>query len=351
MHKSSVLIAVLLALPCSSEAQQAIDPARLAAMEAEVAAGHIPKLGSILISRHGEVVYEHYFDGDASTLRDTRSATKTVAGMLAGIAIDLHLLKDTSASVTQFFADKRPCANPDPRKEKITVEDFLTMSSLLECDDWNEYSRGNEERMYLIEDWVKFTLDLPIKGFPPWANKPKDSPYGRAFSYCTAGAFTVGQVVERASKTTVERFAAKNLFDPLSITEARWPYSPLGLAQTGGGLRLRSGDLLKLAQLYLQKGKWDGKQIVSEAWIEASTRPHVQIDDTTEYGYFWWLKSFGPPSAKVPAFYMSGNGGNKVVAFPSLDAAVVITSTNYNARGMHDVTDRLLNEFIVPAMQ
>jgi CubicO group peptidase (beta-lactamase class C family) len=77
----------------------------------------------------------------------------------------------------------------------------------------------------------------------------------------------------------------------------------------------------------------------------------VQIDDTTEYGYFWWLKSFGPPSAKVPAFYMSGNGGNKVVAFPSLDAAVVITSTNYNARGMHDVTDRLLNEFIVPAMQ
>jgi CubicO group peptidase (beta-lactamase class C family) len=321
-------------------------------MEAKIRSGEFKKISSVLVARHGKLVYEAYFDGaNSDTLMDTRSATKTITSALVGIAIDKHLLSGVDARILPYFPDRQPIQNPDPRKAQITVEDFLTMSSLLECDDWNNFSRGNEERMYLIEDWVKFTLDLPIKGFAPWMTKPKDSEHGRAFSYCTAGASTLGGVLERATKLPVPDFAMRNLFAPLGIQNLQWMYSPLGTAQTGGGLRLRGRDLLKVAQLYANGGMWNGKRVISEAWIKTSAQPHVRIDDTTEYGYFWWLHDFKADGKSFPAYYMSGNGGNKIAVFPTLDMVVVITSTNYNTKGMHEQTEKLLTDYVLPAVE
>lgn len=335
----------------STAASAGLSTTRLQAMETVIRSGEFKKIGSILIARHGKLVYENYFDGsDATALRNTRSATKSVTDMLVGIAIDKGLLSGVDAPILPFFPDKQPVQNPDPRKAKITVEDFLTMSSLLECDDWNDFSRGNEERMYVIEDWIQFTLDLPIKGFPSWVKKPKDAPYGRSFSYCTAGATTLGGVLERATKTPVPEFAMKNLFARLGIQKVDWNFSPLGLAQTGGGLGLQSRDLLKLGQLYLNGGVWKNFRIVSESWVKTSTQPHTRIDEQNEYGYFWWLKSFKFGEKSCAAFYMSGNGGNKVAVFPALDMVAVLTSTNYNTRGMHEQTDKLLTDYILASL-
>ena len=324
-----------------------LDRAALSRMEQAIASGEFKKITSILVARHGKLAYEAYFDGSADSLRDTRSASKTITSMLTGIALDQHLLPGLDAKVVGYFPEKQPLANPDPRKAAITIEDLLTMSSLMECDDWNNFSRGNEERMYLIEDWVRFFLDLPIKGFAPWVTKPQDSPYGRSFSYCTAGITTLGGVVEKAAGSKLAGFAAQNLFGPLAIQHVQWAYSPLGLAQGGGGLRMDSRDLLKLGQLYLNGGSWNGKRVVPESWVRSSTTPHVQIDEQTKYGYLWWLKDFQAGERSWSAYYMSGNGGNKVAVFPQLDMVVVITSTNYNTKGMHEQTERLLTDYIL----
>jgi CubicO group peptidase (beta-lactamase class C family) len=272
--------------------------------------------------------------------------TKTITGMLVGIAVDRGVL-DPQARVLEFLADRPPVANPDERKDAITVEDLLTMSSLLECDDWNPFSRGNEERMYLVEDWIGFALDLPVRGFPSWAEHPEASPYGRSFSYCTAGVVVLGAVLERATGTSVPELAREALFEPLGITRVEWQFSPLRLAQTGGGLGLRTRDLERLARLYLRLGSWNGRRLVSEDWVSQSIRPHARIDERTEYGYLWWLHVYGAHAT----FGMSGLGGNRVVAFPELDAVAVVTTRNFGRTDAHALTDRLVGDLVLPQLE
>ena len=315
-----------------------------------VSAGTYKQITSVIVARGDRVVYERYFDtGGAEALRNTRSATKTVTGMLVGAAVDRGFLRAESP-VLPFFKDRLPVANPDPRKERITVEDFLTMSSLLECDDENEFSRGNEERMYLVEDWAKFTLDLPIKGFPDWQPKPDQSPYGRAWSYCTAGASTLGPLLERATNLSVPAFAQAVLFKPLGIESVKWQFQPLGSAMTGGGLQLRSRDLLKLGQLYLNDGRWQGHQVISEAWVRRSVSPQAHARENTDYGYLWWLQTFHVNGQKVTTYGMYGTGGNKVYVLPAQGVVVVVTTTNFRVADAGALTDQLFTSLIVPAL-
>src|SRR6266536_2906304 len=336
--------------PKSSATGGSFSETKLRSLEAAVQSGEFKKIGSVLFSVHGRVIYEHDFDGDAATLRDTRSATKSITGAPVGIAIAQGKLTGVDAKILSLLPERaRKLQNPDPRKANITVEDFLTMSSPLECDDWNDASRGNEERMYLVEEWAQFILDLPIRGRMHVGEQVPEPPYGRYFSYCTGGVFTFSEVLTKATDMRTDHYAQAKLFEPLGITHADWVYSPLNIPQTGGGLRLSSRDILKVAQLYLDGGYWDQTRIVDESWVKRSTQIHARIDEETEYGYLWWLKSFKSGAKTYPAFFMSGNGGNKILGIPSLDAAIAITSTNYATKGMHEQTEKILTNYIIPA--
>lgn len=335
-----------------SPAEAALSETKLRAMSAAIRTDQFKKIGSILIARHGHLVYEDYLEGDAATLRDTRSATKSITGALVGIAIQEHKLSGVDAKVLALLPEHaRRMQNPDPRKAAITVEDLLTMSSPLECDDWNDASRGNEERMYLVEDWAQFILDLPVRGRMHLGEQIEPPPYGRYFSYCTGGAFLLSEILQKSTGMRTDGYAQQKLFAPLGISNVQWVYSPLDIPQTGGGLRLSSHDLLKIGQLYLNDGRWQGRQLLNEDWVRNSVQPHARIDESTEYGYLWWLKSFRVGQASYAGFFMSGNGGNKVVVVPQLDLVAVITSTNYNTRGMHEQTEKLLTDYILASVE
>lgn len=322
----------------------------LAKMDKDIKADEFRGMTSVIVLQDGKLVWEKYYnEGSPDLLNDTRSATKTITSLLVGAAIDAGYLKSVEQKAFSFFEDRPPPKNPDPRKREITLEDLLTMSSILECNDDNQFSRGNEERMYIIEDWVGFVLDLPVKGYAPWEAKPWDSDYGRSFAYCTAGTFLLGAVIENATSRTLAEFADEVLHEPMGITSPQWPVSPLGVHQGGGGTRYRSRDLAKIGEMVRNNGKWQRRRILPRSWIEASTKAHVDAREGVEYGYQWWRFSFDTQGEQHWHWAMSGNGGNYVFISPELKTVTVITSRAYGTSYMHSQSQRLYQDYVIKA--
>ncbi len=362
MHRLSLALLGLLiaAVPARAEvpwavstpAAQAVSGERLTAMDEAIRAGTFQRVTSVLVARNGRLIHETYFDDAAADARrNTRSVGKTVTAMLVGAAIDRNLLPGVDAPIMPYLQDRGPFEHPDPRKARIVVEDFLTMSSPLECDDDNSFSRGNEERMYLIEDWAKFAFDLPIRGFPEWTPRPEASPHGRAFSYCTAGVVALGATLEKATGRPLPDFAREVLFAPLGIDGEQWQSTPTGGTMAGGGLGLTSRDLLALGQLLLDGGRWSGRQVLSAAWVRAMTSPHAQVSpERGDYGYLLWLPTYQAGGREHAVWMMSGTGGNKVIVAPDLNAVAVITTENFNVRNPHGLADTLITDYVLAAM-
>jgi CubicO group peptidase (beta-lactamase class C family) len=322
------------------------DPIPLKQLGEAIAGGNFPKTTSVLIVFRDRLIYERYFgDGGPDLLNDTRSATKSITSLAVGAAIRDRKIPAMSAPAFEFLSDLAPFRNDTPLKREITVEDLLTMSSALACDDNVDASPGNEDRMHEQQRWARWAVDLPTK-----QDYQRDATGRGPFSYCTVGVFLLGQVLQRATRVPVDQYIEQTILQPLGISKWEWPRSPTGEVMTGGGLRLRSRDLARIGWMLVNGGRSGEHSIVPAEWVSAATTVHVKANSEQGYGYLFWQRTYASKCGAISGWYMSGNGGNAVVVLSDFGAAIVITRTNYNTRGMHQQTVDLLEQYVLPAL-
>ena len=329
------------------------DNLQLTKLTEQINQNEFKQITSVVVSHKDKIVYENYFnESNAESKQNMRSASKSITSIAIGLAIKDGLIKNVQQTVLPFFKDKMPLDNPDHRKSKITIEDLLTMSSLLECDDWNNASRGNEERMYIIEDWSKFILDLPIRGTAPWRKTPEKSKYGRAAYYCTGGVQVLADIVERVTQQKMSDYLQEKLFNPLNIELPKHSFTPMGVTNGGGGMELTAKDWIKIGQLMMAGGTYNNQQILSKEWVNNSFTRKAVIEENRkiEYGYLWWIFDFKINDKTITAYAASGNGGNYSFMIPELDAQAVITSTAYNTNYGHQQSHKILTDYVIPAL-
>lgn len=329
-------------LPLSADASDLFEE-----MERAIKADSFPRTTSVLLVKNDELIYEGYFGyGHKDLLNDTRSATKSLVALAVGVAIDEGLITLDQSVFDLLESRLAPYEHDTPFKRGITVADFLTMSSALECNDNDMSSPGNEENMYPLKHWARWAVDIPTR-----AAYDRDENGRGSFAYCTAGSFLLGQVIEEASGETLDQFFARTLFEPLGISTWHWSRSPTGEYMSGGGLRLHARDLAKIGMMVLDEGRWQGKQVIPASWIKKATTPSVNAGATQDYGYQFWQRTWKTSCGPMKASYMSGNGGNNVILLPEFDAVIVLTRQNYGQRGMHQQSNRLVENYVLASME
>jgi CubicO group peptidase (beta-lactamase class C family) len=287
-------------------AAHAVDPNTLQAVDAR-ARGEVPTLSALLAARNGYIVFERYYGGqDPEVPINVRSVTKSVTGTLAGVALRQGLLDGLEQTVGETIPDRIP-DGADPLVADITLWQWLTMTSGLQWD-----AHGDWQRLLAAPDWVAMTLGLPVVGVP-----------GVTYVYNTGGSHVLGVTVAKAAGKPLEDYADDVLFRPLGISPGDWMRSPQGEVSAGSGLELTPRDMLKLGQLYLRNGEWDGQTIVDPEYAVAATTWQSVGDSTggwAGYGYQWWITA---TEAGYPAYFALGYGGQHIFVVPDLDLVVV----------------------------
>ena len=339
----------------ASMEEEGLDPAPIAELIHRVLvadpAGTSLKIQSLLIARHGHLVLEEYFYGfSQDRVHDMRSAGKTFAPILVGLAEEEGVKLTPQTQIYPLFTQYSTFANWGARKQKITLRDIMTMTAGNDCDDNNDDSRGNEDRMQgdaQQRDWYKYSLDLPML----------KNPGGEDAVYCSGDLNLVGGAVAAATQRWLPEFFEEKLARPLQFARYYLNLMPDGQAYMGGGAYLRPRDQLKLGQLYLDGGLWNGKRIVSQNWVTESTSVHSQFSPTYslgqkhQYGYGWHIHDLKSGAKTYRIFAAEGNGGQFIIVVPDLDLVVGITGGAY---GEFDQWYRweleLVPQFIIPAV-
>jgi CubicO group peptidase (beta-lactamase class C family) len=261
---------------------------------------------SLMFVRNGAVLLDTYFyPYDGKTVHEVASVTKSLMTTLIGIAIDQGKLR-LDDPMLSFFPGVT-VANRDARKEKVTVRHLATMSSGLDCT-----AAGDErtlQEMRVSQDWVKFLLDRRMTWEP-----------GAHFEYCSPAIHLLSPILEKATGMTALEFARKYLFEPLGIRDVMWLTDPQGHNRGSEGAYLHPRDMAKIGYLWLQKGVWEGKQIVSRAWVEDSVKVQMKTGGGDDYGYAWWIATDEPA-----AYNAIGRGGQRIIVVPGWNLIIVTT--------------------------
>jgi CubicO group peptidase (beta-lactamase class C family) len=308
-----------------------IDRAALCRMADRLAASSDANVHAVLVARSGKLVFERYFRGsdeingrpvgkvtfDADTLNNVKSVSKSVASLAVGIAIDRGLIGSVNEPVLSFFPELSDLRSPE--KERIQLLHALTMSMGLEWVEATPSNEGNndEERMHMAPDPCRYVLGLAAT-----------APAGQDFFYNTGALTLVSAIIRKATGRPLDEFARATLFEPLGITGVEWTRVK-GDSDAGGGLRLRPRDMAKIGQLVLAGGRWNDRQVVSKAWIDASMTPRLDATGVYFYGYLWWLGRSLFNGREVHWAGALGRGGQSIRIVPELDLVVVVTAGYY----------------------
>ena len=308
------------AWPEATPESQGLDPAVLDALSSEFAAGKHGYVDAMLVIRGGRVVYEKTYDrsGDydrlfagkgapgiynyydpgwhpyykRTKLHTMQSVSKSVTSALIGIAIGRGQIPGVDAKMMPYFAGFQ--VPPDPRRDRMTLRDVLTMTTGIRWDEEStEYTdpANNCAVMEGKQDWVRYVLEQPMAEDP-----------GKVFVYNSGATMLLSELIRKTTGKEADDYAKENLFAPLGI-EYFWKRTPKGLADTEGGLYLAPRDLAKIGYLYLKDGVWDGKRILPEGWVKASTSKSIETNEKPYgYGYQWWtIPRTGPgPTTPTP---------------------------------------------------
>jgi len=310
----------------SSPEEQGMDSQRLAQMLDAIQQKHLP-LHSLLVIRNGYLVSETYFQSyQPENVHEIYSVTKSVISTLIGIAMDKGFIDRLDQRVVDFFP-QRKFNNLDPRKQAMTLEDLLTMTSGLDWEDEDPTFR----EMTQSSDWVKYVLDKPMIHSP-----------GSQFNYCSGCSHVLSAILQETTGMTTLEFAEQNLFEPLGINGKAWPKDADGVPIGGWGLMITPREMAKLGYLYQHRGEWDGRQIVSAQWVEKATQKQIDVDEEMGYGYQWWTY----PS--LDAYTALGLRGQTIFVIPESDLVIVTTAAMGNG---HEDIIPLIEEYIVPSIQ
>ena len=313
----------------STPEKQGVDSEKLADMLERIKNQNI-NIRSAVVIRNGNVLLDAYFHPyKKDSWHIIHSCTKSITSALIGIAIDKGYIESVKTPVLEFFPE-RTAANLDENKKVLTLEHLLSMTSGFLARDSYLYNWQGLAKMRASRDWIQYVLDLPM------ANAP-----GTKFDYSNCGSFLLSAILQESTGTNALAFAKKYLFGPLGIHEVAWPSNPQGITLGWGEMRMKPLDMAKIGFLYLNKGVWEGKQVVSSSWVEASTREQIKAGTLSDgYGYQWWVHKDG--------YYMAlGYSGQYIVVLPQQNMVVVFTSALQSFSFF--VPHMLLKNYIIPA--